>query len=445
MGGRVKCERHDACDAIIAPVDTPPFRPRSAPAAVRRMTAVPPVRAPFAFLVVALLSGHMIAAMALLVLPAIAPAVARDYGVDPALIGYQISVVTVGLTVALMGCGGVSQKLGACRTNQIGLVTVAAGLALMLLPAAAALVGGSLALGFGYGLLAPSAAALLVRFVPLARRNLMFSLQQTGVPLGGMLAALVAPALTLLAGWRWALAFNAALLILAALVMQRSRAAWDDDRNPRAPGWSARPWANAIMVWREPALRRIALAGGLFCWGQFTVATYTVVMAVATLGMNLVVAGTLLTVVQLGNAGGRLVAGFVADRAGSGQRVLLGNAWLMFAAALATALLGADWPLPLTYALFALHGMTTGAWAGLVLAEAGRLAPAGQVSAAISGVLVYVNIGKFIGPLVFANVYAVTRDYRLAFLSLAPPALAILWSLRRPRTADAKSPARAGL
>ena len=398
------------------------------------MTAAPQSGTPpLAFLVFALLSGHLVSAMALLLLPAVAPEVARDYGFDPALIGYQISVVTIGLTISLMGFGGLTQRLGACRTNQLAQVLVAGGLVVMMLPHALALLFGSLALGFGYGLLAPSASALLMRFVPPARRNLMFSLQQTGVPLGGMAAALIAPAIAVFAGWRWALACCAALLMITTLLMQRSRGRWDDDHNPHAPAWSSRPWANFLMVWRDLPLRRMALAGGLFCWGQFTVATYTVVVGVTTLGMSLVVAGTLLTTVQLGNACGRIVAGYVADRAGSGTRVLIGNAWLMLGAALVSALLDPGWPIPLVYALFALHGMTTGAWAGLVLAEAGRVAPQGQVGAAISGVLVYVNIGKFIGPVAFANTYALTGDYRLAFLSLVPPSLAILWSLRRPR------------
>lgn len=397
-----------------------------------------------AFLIFALLTGHMVGSMALLVLPAVAPAVARDYGVEPALIGYQISVVTLGLTSSLMCFGGLSQKLGACRTNQLGHTTLACGMLLMLLPATACLVAGSFALGVGYGLLAPSAMALLMRFTPPARRNFVFSLQQTGVPLGGMLAALVAPAIAVAVGWRWALAFTALLLFSAALVMQRSRVQWDDDRNPRAPAWSARPWSNFLMVWRDLRLRRVALAGGLFCWGQFSVATYTVVVGVTTLGMSLIVAGTLLTVVQAGNAIGRVIAGYMADRAGSGTRVLLGNAWLMLAAALITAFLQPGWPLPAIYALFALHGMTTGAWAGLVLAEAGRVAAPGQVSAAISGVLVYVNLGKFVGPVMFANAYALTRDYRIAFLTLALPSLAILFYLRQGRTAPAKSPAPAG-
>jgi predicted MFS family arabinose efflux permease len=101
----------------------------------------------------------------------------------------------------------------------------------------------------------------------------------------------------------------------------------------------------------------------------------------------------------------------------------------MVATCIASAWLAPAWPLPLVYALFALHGMTSGGWAGILFVEVGRLAPPGQVSMAISGSLVYINIGKFIGPIVFANVYALSRSYSFAFAAVAVPALIALCCL----------------
>ena len=47
------------------------------------------------FLVLALLVGHTFASMAMTVVPAVAPAIARDYAVDASLIGYQIAFVSL--------------------------------------------------------------------------------------------------------------------------------------------------------------------------------------------------------------------------------------------------------------------------------------------------------------------------------------------------------------
>ena len=86
-----------------------------------------------AFLLVALTFSHSMAAMAMMVLPAVAPLVAREYGVDPSLVGYQISIVSVGLLISLVTVGNLGRKIGACRANQIGHGMVAIGVLLMLM------------------------------------------------------------------------------------------------------------------------------------------------------------------------------------------------------------------------------------------------------------------------------------------------------------------------
>jgi MFS family permease len=99
--------------------------------------------------------------------------------------------------------------------------------------------------------------------------------------------------------------------------------------------------------------------------------------------------------------------------------------------------MGPTWPTLLLYVLFALLGAATGAWAGLLLAESARLAPHGQTGAATSGVMIYVNAGKFLGPLVAANTYALTSSYGLSFASMVVPAIFGICCLTRvSATAD---------
>jgi len=197
------------------------------------------------------------------------------------------------------------------------------------------------------------------------------------------------------------------------------------------------PFANVLMVWRHKPLRNVALAGWLFCWAQFCVAAYTVVACVQVFDMSLLAAGAILTAVQVANALGRLFIGWLCDALGNTARVLAWNSLLMIVTCLASLAMAPDWPLIAVYVLFALHGFTSGAWAGATLAEAGRLAQqirGGTVSAAISGVLVFFNTGKFIGPIAFANVYWATQSYGWAFASLALPA-GLAWLCLRANVA----------
>src|ERR1700722_10900816 len=96
--------------------------------------------------------------------------------------------------------------LVACR---LGIVLVAsARLPLVILAA--------LILGLGYGPVTPASSHILVRQSPVGRRALIFSIKQTGVPLGGVLAGIIVPILVLSLGWRAsALAVGAAGLAVA--------------------------------------------------------------------------------------------------------------------------------------------------------------------------------------------------------------------------------------
>lgn len=367
--------------------------------------------------------------MSTLVLPAVAPAVARDYGFDPSLIGYQISMVSLGMMVTLTLLGNTTRRYGAARTNQLGHTLIAIGMLILLAPWSVFLILGSLVIGLGYGMITPSASHLLMRYTAPERRSTVFSIHQVGIPAGGMLAALIAPAITVYAGWRWAVIISVALIISVLVVMQRGRRTWDDDRDRGAAAITANPLAGAVAIWHHPQLRYATIAGGCFSWIQFCIATFTVVACVTTLDMNLVLAGTVLTVVQAASAGGRVLIGWIVDRVQNTARVLAWNAAVVMLAALAALAFSPALPLPAVYVLFAVLGAASGCWPGALLAEVGRLSPPGQISLAISGSLVITNVGKFAGPIVFANIYVLTHSYSIAFASLVVPAGAALYCL----------------
>ena len=376
----------------------------------------------------------------MMVLPAVAPLVAREYGVDSSLVGYQISIVSCGLLISLLSVGNLSRKLGACRTNQIGHSFVAIGVLLMLMPSIYFLLPGSLVIGIGFGLLAPSASALLIRFAPPARRNVLFSIHQTSIPLGGMVAALGAPVVAINFGWRFAFACAFILVVCAVALMQVGRKGWDDDRDASTRALATHPFAGFLSNWRNPQLRRLSLVGFSFCWAQFCVSAFTVVACVQALDMSLIAAGTVLLVVQVSNASGRVVAGWIADRLGGAAAVLAWMGWAMLFVSIGFFWLSPAWPLALTYLMFAALGITSGAWAGILLAEVGQLAPAGQVGPVVGGALVYINLGKLAGPAVFAATYALTHSYGIAYALIAAPALMAVLCLRHDKNTAGTPP-----
>ena len=155
------------------------------------------------FVVLVTTAAQMVVAMSNIVLSTIAPKVAESLGVAPVLVGYHVGLTFGAAAVASIYGGIVVLRLGAARTTQLSMVASVLGLALIALPHVGFIALGSVAVGVGMGFASPAASYLLVQHTSPNRRNLLFSIKQTGVPLGGVIIALTAPVLAVTVGWRW--------------------------------------------------------------------------------------------------------------------------------------------------------------------------------------------------------------------------------------------------
>ena len=139
---------------------------------------------------IATLAAQTLATMALFSLPAIAPAVAAALHVRGELVGVFVSVVYgVGIISALFSPGFI-HHYGAVRTLQGVLAATAAMLVLAAGGSVAWLGISAVVLGLAYGAAAPASTHLLVPQTPARVFNMVMSLRQIGVPLGGVLGSL---------------------------------------------------------------------------------------------------------------------------------------------------------------------------------------------------------------------------------------------------------------
>ena len=386
----------------------------------------------FAFVLVSMLAAQALGTVATIVLPALAPEASASLGISSALIGYQISILAAAMLVSLLLGANLSMRWGACRVTQVGLALCAAGCLIATGPHAAFFFASAIAFGLGYGLLSPPASHLLMRYTPAHRRNVLFSIKQTGVPIGGIGASLMAPAVATLFGWRWALVVTAAMLAGLIAVLQTRRARWDDDRTPDVP-IVANPLEGIAWIWRQRTLRNLAIAGAFLVIPQIGLTTFTVVLFVEEAGYSLIAAGLVLTASQVGSAAGRVFWGWMADLTRSCYTTLAIVCGVMIAAALTCVLVTPAWPLPVACLLFFVFGSTASGWNGAFMAEVARLVPAKLVSRTTAGALFYVNIGKMIGPLIVANAYAWSGSYAIAFGCLSVVTAAALACLLTAR------------
>ena len=362
------------------------------------------------FVVLVTTAAQMVVAMSNIVLSTIAPKVAESLGVAPVLVGYHVGLTFGAAAVASIYGGIVVLRLGAARTTQLSMVSSVIGVALLALPHVGYVALGSLFIGTGMGFASPAASYLLVKHTSADRRNLLFSIKQTGVPLGGVIIALTAPILAVTVGWRWSLAMIATVGVATLLITERARVAWDSDHRP-VGSLRSTPFGGVPLVWRQKALRWVALAAVLFSSVQRILLSFTVIYLVTEGGYGLVEAGIMLSVAQVGGATSRIPWGWLADRLRSGLAVLTLICAIMIVSSIALILLEASWPRPLVYLLFFLLGASCVGWNGIVHAECARLSPAGMISLAAGGMSFFVFGGVMFGPPVFAAAYGMIGSY----------------------------------
>lgn len=375
--------------------------------------------------------------MALLTLPAMAPVAAQGLGVPPALVGAYVALCYLAAMLSSLIGGTLVRRLGAIRVSQLGLALCAIGLLLCAVPWLPAVALGALCIGAGYGPITPASSHLLALTTPAHRMALVFSVKQTGVPAGGMMAGALVPGLSLWLGWQGTLAVVAGVCAACAVLSQPLRAALDADRQPSqalALGALFRPVG---MVLGHRSLAVLAACSFLFSAVQVSVTAYMVTYLNGSLGMTLLAAGAALSVSQLAGVVGRIAWGAVADRGLGPRNTLMLLAVLMIVGSVLTALLQPGWPTALIWAIVALLGASAIGWNGVYLATVARQAPPGQAATATGGTLMFTFMGVVLGSPAFGALAGFSGSYRLAFAALAlPAALALgllLWRAMQVR------------
>lgn len=378
-------------------------------------------------------------AMALLTLPAMAPEVARALGVSTSQAGLYIAVAYAAALVSSLAAGSAVQRWGAIRVSQICLLLCAAGLALGVAGWLPAVALGAVLIGLGYGPITPASSHLLARTTRPAQMSLVFSVKQTGVPVGGMLAGAIVPAAAVATSWRGALLVSALICMACAVWAQFLRSALDEDRRsdqPLALGHLSTP---VRLVLSHPALTTLAMCSFAFSITQLSLTTYLVTYLHTTFAYTLVAAGGLLAACQLGGVVGRIAWGYVADRWLGARGTLLLLAGLMAGCALVAAWVPGTIPPWVLMAVLVLFGGSAIGWNGVYLAEVARQAPSGKAGVATGGTLAFTYLGVVLGPPLFGLLADATGSYRAGFAFLVLPAgfaaLALTRGLRRPAMA----------
>lgn len=381
-----------------------------------------------------------IAAFLSRLIPIFAPAMSSEFGWHGSSIGYLTASNALGGLTVLIAGSTLLRIWGGTRVLQIALLFGALGSGLFLYPSLGLALLACFVMGMSNGAANPAGSEVLQRFSPAHRRNLIFSIKQAGVPLGGMMAGLLVPLVIVLTGWRWALLVCAVVVLLPTLWSWRL-SPYLDARDPAVRPRLSPPNWQSLRQLRLPltslrhnrGLFKMSMVGSLFAVSQSCWFTFTVIYLIDQLGYSLALAGGVFATMQAGGVTGRIVLGWLSDRLGSASATL--SIAAVFSAA-TTALLGLttpDWPLWAILLLAFVAGSTAASWNGVQIAEVARRSPPQWIAETAAGSSIWISVVNIVAPSAFALFVAQSGRYDIAFICAGACSLLVLFCLPRGR------------
>jgi AAHS family benzoate transporter-like MFS transporter len=377
--------------------------------------------------------------------------------VTPGQAGTLGSYALVGVLVGALAAGAVGDRVGRRKVMLVNLAWFSIGMAVTATTQSVATFGLFRFLtGIGVGALVATVGALVAEVAPPGRRNRYNAIVYSGVPAGGVLAALIAIALGDSIGWRglfWIGALPIVLLLPLAVFFLPESPKWlvAHGRTAEAGAVSVRTGipvpapepevadkvgfpalASRRFAYPTALLGLMSFAGLLLTYGLNT--WLPQIMGEQGYGKNHAL--TFLLVLNLAAIVGGLVASYVADRVGA-KRVVAATFVL---AAFSLAILPLSLPAGVLFLAVGLAGVGTIGTQVLIYGLVSNYYPTRARAAGVAWCAGFGRLGGIVGPiiggvLVGAGVGGSTAFQLFAVVSLAGAVVA----LAVPRPAHAES------
>ena len=375
--------------------------------------------------------AHGLGALTALAVTPLTPFLLDSLALSRVQVGLCLPAVYLGGVVMALPAGWLTDRLGVRLALALGQLLVGAMIALA---ASSSSLAGLLALlvlgGFGFSVLNPATGRAVVDWFPPRERGIAMGIKQTGLTLGGLVAALALPPIALAWSWRHALATAGALSLLSAALVSilyapgATRAAGRREEGPR--------FAELGAFLRRPPIRVVFGCGLALSIAQSSLLAYLVLFTKETFAVSAVTAAQFLALAQVGGTLSRVAWGVVSDRSFGGRRrpgVVVSAA--IGAVAYAALALGDLLPIWLMVPLALVAGAGAFGWVGLyfaLVAEIGGPRYAGLLTGAATACS---WSGTLIGPPLFGVVLEITGSYTLPWLIMTAIAGVVVVTLPR--------------
>lgn len=276
--------------------------------------------------------------------------------------------------------------------------------------------------GIGYSGINPSSGKAIMGWFPWRGRATAMSIKQTGIPLGGALAAATLPALAQAFSWRAAFVVTGVVTVasgILTLFLYKEPGGGGIRQEPAT--FLYKDWRRMLEIFRNRDLVLLNVLVVAYLALQMVVMTYLVLFFRDVLGRSVLVAGVFLSIAHIGGVIGRLMWGLLSDYAMAGRRrpVLLLNGGLSALMCFACAFLSPGHPSWLLFLFVFVFGFSAIGWNGLYLTYVGELSGKDQAGAAMGASLTIIYVGVLLGPPLFGFAIDRTGSYALSWMIAA--------------------------
>ena len=357
--------------------------------------------------------------MAVTVIAVLAPEAAPRIGVDATRIGDYTAIVYLFATLSGAVTGAMVDRFGAIRVCQITMLLATLAMLTFTRGTLTWVLISAVILGCAYGPFNPASAHVLWRLSTPRWRPFVFSLKQTGVPLGGALTGALIPVLVLWSDWQTAGLAVGAVALVMMILLQPLRASIDEvHRRPLKLDMKSLLGPVQLAL-GNPRLRGYTLTAFAYAGCQLSVMSFMVVFLTRTVNMSLVQAGSVFAFLQIGGFAGRLIWGGIASRLGSPRIVLVIIGAITATSLVVTPFMNATWPLLAVISLAIVLGASSLGWNGVMLSEVATHAPEGRAVEATAGMQVVMFGGITVFPPIFGFLVMHTQSFTAAFVAVA--------------------------
>jgi sugar phosphate permease len=324
------------------------------------------------------------------------------------------------MTGASVGAGWLADRLGVrIATLQghlfLGICTIAAALS----PSFSWAFASFFFAGLGYSFLNPASTIGVMAWFQRDERATAMGTKQTGVPTGGVVAAILAPSLVLLMGWRGALAGLGVINFVFGFGFAKLWRDPEDEQLAAVPEEFQLPATPApLKIW---SFLPVSCGTAVYLVGQMTLITYVPLFLKESMGFSPYWASQALALTQGGAMIGRVGWGVASDRLFGGRRkvVLILIGAMSAVLVMTLSFMSPQSPYYLLLPVLFLAGVSLVGYQGVSYALIGEMAGRARTGAAL-GMMITINSAcATLGTPFFGYLVDRTGSYAFAWQMLA--------------------------